>query len=218
LDFIEEKKKGNKPSKPKAARYHWPGSKSVFNLREVLSEGINVVKDVCPADTKKIVQGFLQGMGAAHMATTGLLVVANILERYEAISKNKDACLSLLKEMNKLAQHVTKLQKRPALKGEMEDSIRDAIVLIVEASVACCIQMDASKFSRFFSTTVDGEELDKFKTRLTESNTNMQRDISLYTVDAIELLRKPREIAYPRYPEDAVGIKKPLQQIIDLLE
>jgi len=43
LDFIEEKKKGNNPSKPKAAGYHWPGSKSVFKLREVLSEGINVV-------------------------------------------------------------------------------------------------------------------------------------------------------------------------------
>jgi len=81
LDFIKEKKKGNNQSKPKAARYHWPGSKGCFKLRDVLSEGINVVKDVCPADTKKIVQGFLQGMGAAHMATTGLLVVANILER-----------------------------------------------------------------------------------------------------------------------------------------
>jgi hypothetical protein len=42
LAFFKEKKKGNKPSKPKAAN-QWPGSKSVFKLREVLYEGINVV-------------------------------------------------------------------------------------------------------------------------------------------------------------------------------
>lgn len=109
---------------------------------------VGIQKDVCPAHTKKIVKGFLQGMGAAHMATTGLLVVANILERYEAISTNEEACLSLLEKMNILARHVTELQKRPELKGGMEDSIRKAIELIVEASIACCTQIDATKFSK----------------------------------------------------------------------
>lgn len=88
------------------------------------------------------------GMGMVHMATAGFLVVAYILERCEAISANKGACLSILKEMDKLARHVNELRKRPELKEGMVDSIREAIALIVEASIACSTQINAPKFSK----------------------------------------------------------------------
>jgi hypothetical protein len=95
----------------------------------------------------KVVQNLLRGLGQAHWAAAGLLVVANILERFETVSANQDECLSLLEEMNNLAQHVKDLKVRPGLKKGMEVSIQKATEMIVEGALMCCSQIDSSKFS-----------------------------------------------------------------------
>jgi len=40
--------------------------------------------------------------------------------------------------------------------------MREAIRLIVEASIMCCTQIDSNKFSRFFSIPINKDKLDKF--------------------------------------------------------
>jgi hypothetical protein len=120
--------------------------------------------------------------------------------------------------MNILTLHVKKLLERRKLKEGMEDSIRKATELIVEASIACCTQIDATKFSKFFSTDVDGGKLDNFKTMLTETDTYMQKQMNLCIYDAIVRPRKERELFYPQKPKDAVGIEDPVKAIIERLE
>ena len=67
-------------------------------------------------------RSILSGISEAHWAAACLLVVANILERYETISENKYECLCVLEEMYNLAHHVKKLKARPKSREEMEAS------------------------------------------------------------------------------------------------
>lgn len=102
-----------------------------------------VQKDIIPTT-----QSLLKGIGQAHWATAGLLVVSNVLERFEAVSANREECLSLLDEMYNLAKYVKQLRERPRLKEGMEDLIQEALEMIVKASIMCCVQINSSKFSR----------------------------------------------------------------------
>jgi hypothetical protein len=56
-------------------------------------------------------EGLLHGMGLTHLTTTSLLVVAIILERCETMKTNKEKCLSLMEDMNSLAQYVKELKQ-----------------------------------------------------------------------------------------------------------
>lgn len=107
---------------------------------------VDIQKDVLPGDMTTIIWGFLQSMGMAHMVSTGFLVVANILECYETLCTNWEVCLSLLNEMNILTHHVKKIKKWPWLKEGMEASIKEASMLIVEAYITRCSQIDTSNF------------------------------------------------------------------------
>lgn len=146
------------------------------NVDVDFSDLINYISELLRFIEEDVFPGerLLKGMGASHMATTGLLPVPN----------NEEARLSLLKETKILAIHVQEFQKRPALKEGMEASIREAIVLIVEASMACCTQIDRPKFSRFFKTTVDGVELAKFQKQLSNTRTRMQTELEICQFDA----------------------------------
>ena len=102
-----------------------------------------------PGDSiKTAVSGVLQGMGTAHLVTAGLVVVANILERFEEIDANKAECLRLLREMIFLAKLVKQFKERRQLKEGMHDIIKEATERIVEGSIMCCCQIDSSKFSK----------------------------------------------------------------------
>ena len=87
-------------------------------------------------------------MGAAHLTTTGFLIVAHVLERIETVSTNRDNCLCVLDEICNVAQHVKKLRRRDGLKEGMEHSIKEAMGLIVEASIMCSNQIGSSKCLR----------------------------------------------------------------------
>eukprot|EP00253_Pinus_taeda_P029780 PITA_29780 len=149
LRLIKEREK---PPQTKGAQQYWPTtSKTFFKLKELISEGITVVKDVIPGDAiKTAVKGLLQGMGTAHLVTAGLLVVANILERFEEVETNKDECLRLLKEMIFLAKVVKQFKERPQLNDSegMHSIIKEATGLIIEGCTKCCCQIDSSKYSK----------------------------------------------------------------------
>lgn len=216
LAFI--KGEGDKPSPLSATKHDWPGSKCFFKLKDVLSEGAHIFKDVCP-DAKTIAQTFLQGMGAVHMLTTGFLVVANIMERCEQIKGNKDECVSLLDKMNILIQYVKQLQKNPGLKEGMDTQIQKAINLIVEVTLACCTQINKAKYTKFFSTTVTQEELVNLKDKLSELRIEIQMQMGIHLNHGIEKIynRLRTEVSYPRYP-CAYGIENQVQNVIRLLE
>ena len=104
-----------------------------------------IQKDIIPGEAKTVIQGLLKGMGAAHLTCTGLLIAAHVLERIETVSANGDECLLVLVEICNLAQHVKKLRQRDGLRKGMEDSIKEAMGLIVEASIMCSNQIGSSK-------------------------------------------------------------------------
>eukprot|EP00253_Pinus_taeda_P011027 PITA_11027 len=149
LRLIKEREK---PPQTKGAQQYWPTtSKTFIKLKELISEGITVVKDVIPGDViKTAVKGLLQGMGTAHLVTAGLLVVANILERFEEVKANKDECLRLLKEMIFLGKVVKQFKERPQLNDDegMHSIIKEATGLIIEGCTKCCCQIDSSKYSK----------------------------------------------------------------------
>jgi len=110
----------------------------------------HIQKDAMPGDAiKTAVSGVLQGMGTAHLVTAGLIVVANIMDRFEEIDANKVECLRLLREMIFLAKLVKQqFKERPPLKEGMHDIIKEATEIIVKGSIMCCCQIDLSKFSK----------------------------------------------------------------------
>lgn len=213
LELVKEE--GKKSSVPKMVQRYLPTSKSWFKLREFLSEATNFVKDIIPGDAKNIVHGLLQNMGTAHLATSGLLVVANMLERFEDVSNNREECLRLMKRMAFLAKLVKQFEERSQLKEGMHDEIEAAIGLIVESSIMCCSQMGSSAFCRLFSTSVNKEKLAEFRQKLDDMNTRIYIQIGICIYDASQREKAPLS---KLYPDHAVGIEESVKEVIDLLE
>lgn len=173
----------------KAAQQYWPTSQSYINLRKLLYEGIISVgiQNNNPVSANTVVRSILQGMGSANnIVAAGFLVVANILERIEDIRANQIECLSLLKEMTKLAKVVKEFKERAHLREKMYDEIKDATTLIVEGSLMCCTQIDSSKFSKFFNTTVNKDELVKIKKDLDNVYRDLQHKMGFFILENTE--------------------------------
>lgn len=151
-NLLEEMKEGTKSSqkKTKTAQQYLPTtSKSFIKLKEFLCEAANFVKDIVPGEAiKTVASGILQGMGMAHLATAGLVVVVDILERFDDVNANKAECQRLLREMIFLAKLVKQFKERSQLKETMLAVIREATELVVESSIKCLAQMKSSKFSK----------------------------------------------------------------------
>nr|ABR16713.1 unknown [Picea sitchensis] len=82
----------------------------------------------------------------------------------------------------------------------MENIMREAIRLIVEASIMCCTQIDSNKFSRFFSILINKNKLDKF------GEHDMYKQITTHLDIPIICERI------------SVGIQDSVKEVIDLLE
>lgn len=199
--------------KPSPAECDWPDSTSLINLKEVMSGVAETIKDFFP-DAKTIAQKFLQGMGGLHVAATGFLVVGKIMERYENISDNKEECLCLLELMNNLIQEVKQLRERRRSMGAMEAKIKEAMELIIEVSLACCTQIDRPIYKKFFSTTVNKKELQRFQTRLTELHRKVQLQMDFVLHDL--LIRFP--VCPGRDEEIRRESKGQIEKVTELLQ
>lgn len=207
----------------KTAQQYWPTSQSFINLRKLLYEGTNYANNISSGSAKSssvsaaiIVNSLLQSMGSANnVIAAGFLVVANILERIEEVRTNRMECLSLLREMTKLAKIVKDFKERAHLKEKMSDEIKDATSLILEGSLMCCAQIDSSKFSKFFNTTVNKEELIKVRKDLDSMYRDLQSKMGFHILENTEKISEkinflsgqnvvpdPRS-AYPKHPADA---------------
>lgn len=164
-------------------------------------------------------QSLLKVIGQAHWALAGLLVVSNVLERFEAVSANRDECLSLLEEMYNLAQYVKQLKERERLRDGMDDLIQEALDMIAKASVICFAQIKSSKISRFCSATGHKKELVESQQELEKLYKRMKIrfDICLYDAITCRKYRPPTPLER-EYPTYAVGIEEPIQKVVELLE
>lgn len=83
-------------------------------------------------------------IGHAHWVTAGLLVVPNILQ-----VAHGNEWFDLLEEVNGLVEYLLYFIARSGLRKMMENKIREAIQLMVEASLMFFFQIDSSKFNRY---------------------------------------------------------------------
>lgn len=191
-------------------------SAGLSKLKDLLLEGVNGIcslKDVLPVhEASKVARDVLQGLGQAHWVTSGFLLIVYILDRFETLSSNQKGCLSLLEQMYYLAVDIKNLRGR-------EDLAESGITLIVEACLMCCTQIDRSRFSRFWSTTVDRDDLLKFKEKLHDFNLRMIRGMGVWLCSKFwsTLVRPPRPKEQV-YPDHAVGIDEPMESVKELLQ
>eukprot|EP01018_Ginkgo_biloba_P023566 Gb_39913 [translate_table: standard] len=118
----------------------WPTASDSSKILEGASTNAQLISTEISnysGDTYKTAIAILDGIGNAHWAGVGLLVVAAVIERFETISSNRSECLELLCTMNKLAKHMKQLKDIPNLKKEMEAIIGEAVDLIVQGAHSC---------------------------------------------------------------------------------
>lgn len=217
----ESSKTKTKSKMKKIVEQYSPKSEIFRKLRDFLSDTTNFLKDIIPGDSKTIIHGMLRNMGAAHLATAILLVVANILERIDDVSSNRDECLRIVKEMIFLAKVVKEIKKRrdinerSDLENYMDDEIRKATELITEGYIGCRSQMTASQLPEFFSTTKNSGQLDDLKKKLEDARNHIQVLLKIKIYDAVQPKKPTLSSIYPEY---AVGLEKRVGEVIQLLQ
>eukprot|EP01018_Ginkgo_biloba_P000685 Gb_18504 [translate_table: standard] len=209
-------------SHTKRSAWQWPTSSAFSRLREFMETVSNVSAEKdsfskLSGEAKTVAMSILKGIGETHWAVAGLLVVSSILERFESISANNLECLKVLEAMNRLALHIKQLKDRANLKEGMEDMIQEAVCMIVQGSILCYTQMNSSKFSKFFWSTMNGRELLDLRSNLDDMYKRLMLQMGVCIYDAIN----NRKTALPRqktYPDHAVGIEEQFYKVIQLLE
>lgn len=177
IDRLFKIKEGKNPSQ---VEKFLPSAETVKNFKDFFSEGINAVKD-CFKDytAKELAHRLLVGVGTAHSALAGLVVLANILEMFETRSANKKESLRLMNQIRRLANNITSIREYPQLKQAMENEIREATVLIAEGSILCCTKM---KSPGLFSAKAKKDELVTFKQELENMEIYIFRRITIRSV------------------------------------
>lgn len=191
-------------------------SAGLLKLKDLLLEGVNGIcslRDVLPVhEASKVARDVLQGLGQAHWVTSGFLLIVYIIDRFETLSSNQKGCLDLLEQMYYLAVDIKNLTGR-------EDLAESGIKLIVEACLMCCTQIDRSGFSRIWSTTVEHDDLLKFKEKLKDFNLRMIRGMGVWLCSKFgSTLVPPPRPKDQVYPDHAVGIDEPLKSVKELLQ
>lgn len=152
-------KQGSESATLNAARPNWPGSIGFpslnnfpYNDTSMIVENIN--SEPPRGDILEILlERLVQEVPDEELAAAGVLVVADILERFEDVSANRNECLILLEEMNRLSQHIKDLNGQP-------EKMRRATKWLVHCYIMCCAQIEPSKFATFFKGSVnDGKVL-----------------------------------------------------------
>lgn len=147
-------KEGRKSSRAKASGHYWPTSRGFSMLKNFLSDGTNAnwVKDTTSSDEETAIKSLLEGIGEAHWAAAGLLMIADILERLETLYANRNESLMLLillDEMYRSAMYLRQFNEAsPGSMEGMKDKMQKLIVCIVIAALVCCTGTDHSDLAR----------------------------------------------------------------------
>ncbi|KAH9290816.1 hypothetical protein KI387_034933, partial [Taxus chinensis] len=128
------------PSASHGAKFADDVSKEVKQIAKEISE--------YSGNNHKTSINVLNSIGNIHWVGVGLLIIAGVLERWDAIDNNDIECLKLLKLMNELAKAIKQLQSILYLTSEMETVIKESIQVIAEGAIVCCLQKKKSMWKR----------------------------------------------------------------------
>ncbi|KAH9289544.1 hypothetical protein KI387_033661, partial [Taxus chinensis] len=111
-------------------------------------------------EAQTVVLDVLRGVGNAHWAAVGLLVIANVLDRFDKISANDRKCIDLLRAMLNLGKYMKQLKDNQFdLHGEILEKMAEGVQLIVSGAILCHSFIGSNKISKFLLTTKIREEL-----------------------------------------------------------
>lgn len=108
----------------------------MFHLLKFINKN-DIFSDQCSTSNsaKTIDWRLLKEISHAHSVTAGLLVLLNILRRFETVLAHGSEWFDLLEEINGLFKYLRHPTERSGLKKMMENKLREAILLIVKASL-----------------------------------------------------------------------------------
>lgn len=167
-------------------------------------------------DVMSEVESVLAIIGHASFVTAGFSVVAYGLKRFQDVSRNQEECLSILEEMNNLNKLVWQCTERDKLKEGMQQQLKSATTMIMKGSIMCLHQISSSPFSKFLTTNKNEEDLGCLRGELIEKYRQINFQMGICIFDAIQCKEKTR--LSRKYPDHAVGIDKPKNDVTNLLE
>ncbi|KAH9289547.1 hypothetical protein KI387_033664 [Taxus chinensis] len=141
-------------------------SSDLSNLLVGISQGAKMLANQKFMTTKlsteaqTVALDLLRGVGNAHWALVGLLVIANVLDRFDKISANDRECIDLLRAMLNLGKYMKQLKDNQFdLHREILEKMSEGIQLIVSGAILCHSFIGSNKISKFLLTTKIREEL-----------------------------------------------------------
>ncbi|KAH9307366.1 hypothetical protein KI387_035277, partial [Taxus chinensis] len=161
--------------------------------------------------TNKVV---IELLNEANSMVPGLSVVAYVLQQIDQhINEeicNRGECVKLLGYMCNLAKHIKQLENRLP-----KEKLNKVLQFVVEGSYLCLTQMQAGKFSRFFSASVDADDLQSLQSQFGHVYPDL-------TMEALTVILKQIPTRLPpsqgSYDSDAVGLDEPRDKVIELLK
>ncbi|KAH9289546.1 hypothetical protein KI387_033663 [Taxus chinensis] len=125
-------------------------------------------------EAQTVALDLLRGVGNAHWAAVGLLVIANVLDRFDKISANDRECLDLLRAMLNLGKYMKQLKDNHFdLHREILEKMSQGVQLIVSGAILCHSFIGSSKISKFLLTTKIREELVYVRGRVDEMKSDL---------------------------------------------
>ncbi|KAH9289542.1 hypothetical protein KI387_033659 [Taxus chinensis] len=141
-------------------------SSDLSNLLDGISQGSKMLTNQKFMTTKLFTEAqtvaldLLRGVGNAHWAAVGLLVIANVLDRFDKISANDRECLDLLRAMLNLGKYMKQIKDNHFdLHREILEKMSEGVQLIVSGAILCHSFIGSKKISKFLLTTKIREDL-----------------------------------------------------------
>lgn len=150
-------KEGSESATPKVDRPVSIGFQRLNNFpfedtSRIVENIINISEHPRGDNLETLLESLVKEVPDEAWAAAGVLVVADILERFKDVSANRNECLILLEEMNRLSKHIKDLNGQP-------EKMRRATKWLVHCYIMCCAQIEPSKFATFFKGSVNGRKV-----------------------------------------------------------
>lgn len=169
----------------------------------------------------------LEILGKLPSSFAGLLIVADVLRRFDKVSRNKAECLEVVKDINMLARIVIDLkpQVTPSSK-EMEATVQESRQLILQGSILCCTILESSKIFKLFKASAQKDELTLLRGEVDRNYKQLMGKLHIETLKGVSNLQSAADRKRVRWPLEiqdlspahAVGIEGQLKKVIELLD
>ncbi|GLJ35919.1 hypothetical protein SUGI_0720660 [Cryptomeria japonica] len=178
-------------------------------LENVIKRAHKHASKILSGETRKAVIDILKGIAQINWVVAGLGVVAYVLDQMDKISTNKNECAQFLRYMCGLAKQIKQLDNHLN-----QEKLTDVVVFIVNGSLFCISRMQSNNLSRFFSVSMDAEELKGLQSQLAHTYPDLTLDAVIQILNRIPITLPPTQGAVP----NAVGIDEARAKVIKLLD